>query len=346
MAGPLLPCTQRAELRVAGARVLSVRCSATSLDWVQHRGQPSLLPLADVNTPACQECPVADRGPGGAARGRPQVGPRGGCSRQERPSGAGSQAARPGDGGLREGRAEQAAAGPVGSGLGSCPPPPLPARPCPPSQPRPEWLEPCPLPDLTVASSWTPGHFLCSGHSFSPSSLRPDTAHSPGAAPSEQRAGGQGVPQARGPDLPPQGSPCLPSHLHRFPPAPTLTVAGSSASGESKPMDTCRVPISLPPQARRRVLPRAFGLSPLRVCTARVPVPLLHSTCSHPPHPPPLQEMRAPAEGAWTPAAEAGGGSPEEPPEGPEVPEGLVGAVRHSFSSVSLCPPHPRQGPA
>ncbi|MXQ81779.1 hypothetical protein E5288_WYG004883 [Bos mutus] len=48
-------------------------------------------------------------------------------------------------------------------------------------------------------------------------------------------------------------------------------------------------------------------------------------TCSHPPHPPPLQEMCAPAEGAWTPAAEAGGGSPEEPPEGPEVPEGLIG---------------------
>lgn len=188
------------------------RSDAVPHPWSGHssEGQPSLPPLADVNTPACQERPVADRGPGRAAGGRPQVSPGGGCSRQERPSGAGSQAAAPGDGGLEEGRAEPAAAGPVGPGLGSCLPPPLPARPGPPSQPRPEWLEPCSLPDLTVASSWTPSHFLFSGHSFSPSSLRPDTAHSPGAAPSEHRAGGQGVPQARGPDLPPQGGSLFP----------------------------------------------------------------------------------------------------------------------------------------
>lgn len=212
---------------------------------------------------------MADRGPGGAARGRPQVGPRGGCSRQERPSGAGSQAAAPGDGGLGEGRAEQTAASPVRPGLGSCLPPPPPARPGPPSQPWPEWLEPCSLPDLTVASSWTPSHFLCSGHSFSPSSLRPDTAHSLGAAPSEHRAGGQSVPQARGPDLPPLGSPCPPSHLHRFPPAPTLPVAGSPASVESKPMDTCGVPISLPGTVQD---------PPSCVCPQS---PLgLHSTCS------------------------------------------------------------------
>ena len=216
---------------------------------------------------------MADRGPGRAAGGCPQVSPRGGCSRQERPSGAGSQAAASGDGGLEEGRAEPAAAGPVGPGLGSCLPPPLPACPGPPSQPRPEWLEPCSLPDLTVASSWTPSHFLCSGHFFSPSSLRPDTAHSPGAAPSEHRAGGQGVPQARGPDLPPQGVPVPRPTFTGFLQLPLYLSPDLLLPWNLSPWTPAGSPYPCPRQAQCRVLPHAFGLSPLQVCTARVPVP-------------------------------------------------------------------------
>ncbi|KAB0343535.1 hypothetical protein FD754_020461 [Muntiacus muntjak] len=61
--GPLLPCTQRAELRVAGARVSSARCSATSPEWSAlwqievQEGQ-----LEDARKSAQEEAAAARRG--------------------------------------------------------------------------------------------------------------------------------------------------------------------------------------------------------------------------------------------------------------------------------------------